>query len=200
MNASHFLDEAALEIARRLRLVCEAHEPSIGAHLDRVSHYACAIGSLMSLSPVELSLLRHAAPLHDIGKIGLPTELLNKPGSLTQEERRLVESHTVIGYRILEGSRSPLLQWSARIALSHHEAWNGTGYPHRLAGRNIPLEARVVAIADVYDALLSCRAYKPAWDEEAALDELRRQREKKFDPEILDLFLANVGSFATAEP
>jgi putative two-component system response regulator len=196
--ASSPLDRTGLEVAQRLRLVCEAHEPSIGPHLDRVSHYACAIARLLALDERQLTLIQHAAPLHDIGKVGIPSGLLCKPGSLTREERIQIQSHTVIGYRILDGSSSPLLQCAARIALSHHESWDGDGYPHRLRGHEIPLEARVVAIADVYDALLSSRAYKPAWDEDATLGELRRQRGKKFDPEILDLFLANVPVLAMA--
>jgi putative two-component system response regulator len=192
------VDETGVEIALRLRYACEAHEPSIGPHLDRVSHTSCLIARLMNLSEGHIAQLRHAVPLHDIGKIGLPTELLNKPTRLTAEEMTLVQSHTVLGHRILEGSDSPVIQCAARIALSHHESWDGSGYPHRIAGTDIPLDARIAAIADVYDALLSQRAYKAAWERAAVVGELQRLRGIKFDPEILDLFLENLAAIEVA--
>lgn len=185
-------DEVGLELAARLRLACEAHEPDIAAHLERVSHYSCLLARLYGLPEEQVRLLHHAAPLHDIGKIGLPTELLTKPERLTDDEMALVQSHTVIGHRILDGSRFEVLQCAARIALHHHESWDGHGYPHGLAGTAIPLDARIVAVADVYDALTSQRAYKPAWDVDATITELRRLRGVKFDPELLDLFLAEL--------
>lgn len=186
------IDPAGVEMALRLRYACEAHETSIGAHLDQVSHYSCMIARRLGLPEAQIECLRHATPLHDVGKIGLSTELLTKPTTLTEEEMETIRSHTVIGHRILAGSGSPVIQCAARIALSHHEAWNGDGYPHGLAGTNIPLDARITAIADVYDALLSQRAYKPAWKQDAVVDELQRLRAVKFDPDILDLFLENL--------
>lgn len=178
-----------IEIAVRLRLACEAHDTTISSHLDRVSRYACEIGRRMGLSQARIFELHHATPLHDVGKIGIPVELLNKPGRLTSDEMETVKSHTTIGHRMLEGSPWPIIQCAARIALSHHECWDGAGYPLGLAGEAIPLEARIVAVADVYDALMSQRAYKPAWEEDAVIAELRRLRGTKFDPTILDLFL-----------
>jgi putative two-component system response regulator len=192
------MDEPGVEMALRLRYACEAHEASIGPHLDRVSHYVCVIARLLDLPPTHIAFLRHAAPLHDVGKIGLPTELLTKPARLTDEEMTVVRSHTVIGHRILAGSRSPVIQCAARIALSHHEAWDGSGYPHALAGQDIPLDARITAIADVYDALLSQRAYKPAWEHNAVILELQRLRGVKFDPAILDVFLENLSEVNAA--
>jgi HD-GYP domain-containing protein (c-di-GMP phosphodiesterase class II) len=181
--------DPGMELAVRLRLACEAHDTSIGSHLDRVSRYACEIGRAMGLSEQQLFEIHHATPLHDVGKIGVPIEVLNKPGRLTREEMDVVKSHTVIGHRILDGSPWPLVQCAARIALSHHECWDGSGYPHGLRGEKIPLDARIVAVADVYDALMSQRAYKPAWEEDLVMAEMRRLRETKFDPGILDLFL-----------
>jgi HD-GYP domain-containing protein (c-di-GMP phosphodiesterase class II) len=178
-----------IEIAVRLRLACEAHDTSISSHLDRVSRYACEIGRLMGLDKTSIQELHYATPLHDLGKIGLPQDLLSKPGRLTREEMETIKSHSMIGYRMLEGSPWPIIQCAARIALSHHECWDGSGYPQGLAGENIPLDARIVAVADVYDALLSQRAYKPAWEEDLVIAEMRRMRETKFDPAILDLFL-----------
>lgn len=187
-----------VEIAVRLRLACEAHDTSISSHLDRVSRYACEIGRLMGLGEARVLELHHATPLHDVGKIGLPQELLNKPGRLTREEMEIIKSHSVIGYRMLDGSPWPLIQCAARIALSHHECWDGSGYPQGLAGETIPLDARIVAVADVYDALMSQRAYKPAWEEDLVIAEMRRLRETKFDPAILDLFLNHLPAMAVA--
>jgi putative two-component system response regulator len=195
MSASPFADPG-VEMAVRLRQACEVHDPRIVSHLDRVSRYACEIGRLAGLPTARLIGLHYAAPLHDIGKIGLPLGLLNKPGLLTAEERELVQSHTVIGHRILEGSTWPVIRCAAEIALSHHECWDGSGYPHGVSGDRIPLDARIVAVADVFDALISHRAYKPAWEEEEAIAEMRRLRQTKFDPEILDLFMAHLPDMA----
>src|SRR5688500_16556213 len=118
------IDHAGIEMALRLRYACEAHETSIGPHLDRVSHYACVVARLLGLPAAQIEILRNAVPLHDVGKIGLPTELLSKPTRLTEDEMDVVRSHTLIGHRILANSSSPLIQCAARIALSHHEAWD----------------------------------------------------------------------------
>lgn len=190
-DATSFTDPG-MEMAWRLRLACEAHDATISPHLDRVSRYACDIGRLMGLSTVQLDELRHATPLHDLGKIALPLEILNKVGRLTAEEMAIIKTHTVIGHRILDGSAWSVMQCAARIALSHHECWNGTGYPHQLRGDEIPLDARIVAVADVYDALMSQRAYKPAWEEDMVIAEMRRLRDDKFDPAILDLFIEHL--------
>ena len=192
MNLPAVFADPGVELAARLRVACEAHDPSISQHLDRVSRYACDIGRLMGFTEAQLVELRHATPLHDIGKIAMPLEILNKTGRLTNEEMDTIKLHTVIGHRILDGSSWPVLQCAARIALSHHECWSGNGYPHNLVGAAIPLDARIVAVADVYDALLSQRAYKPAWEEDMVMAEMRRLRETKFDPAILDLFVENL--------
>jgi len=195
MSASPFPDPG-VEMAIRLRQTCEVHDARIASHLDRVSRYACEIGRLAGLPVSRLIELHYAAPLHDIGKIGLPLALLNKAGSLTDKERELVKSHTVIGHRILDGSSWPVISCAAQIALSHHECWDGSGYPHGLSREKIPLDARIVAVADVFDALISHRAYKPAWEEEHAIAEMLKLRGSKFDPEILDLFLQHLPGMA----
>lgn len=192
MNRSDVYSDPGVEMALRLRWACEAHETSIASHLDRVSRYACDLGRLMGLSEDKLADLHHATPLHDLGKIALPLDILNKVGRLTTAEMETIKTHTVIGHRILDGSPYSVMQCAARIALSHHECWDGTGYPHQLAGEAIPLDARIVAVADVYDALMSQRAYKPAWEEDMVLAELRRLRGTKFEPAILDLFVENL--------
>lgn len=195
MNLFSITDPGA-ELALRMRYACEAHDSTIASHLDRVSTYACEIGRRLGYSDAKLTELRLATPLHDVGKIGLPIALLRKPGKLTAEEMVQIRSHTVIGYRILEASPWPVIQCAARIALFHHEDWSGTGYPQGKAGTDIPLDARIVAVADVYDALMSDRAYKPAWEEERVLGEMRRLRGLKFDPELLDIFLEQLPKIA----
>lgn len=188
--------DPGVEMAVRLRRACEAHDTTISSHLDRVAHYACEIARLLGLPERQIVELHHATPLHDMGKIGIPIDVLNKPGRLTREEMEIVKSHTVLGHRILDGSDFPVIQCAARIALCHHESWDGSGYPQGLRGNNIPLDARIVAVADVYDALMSQRSYKPAWEEEVVIDEMRALRERKFDPEILDLFLGKLSAIA----
>lgn len=190
--------DPGVEMALRLRHACEAHDSTIGSHLDRVSRYACEIGRLAGWSEARLLELYHATPLHDVGKIGVPTEILNKPGALTSAEMEVIKQHTLIGHRMLEGSKWPVMQCAAVIALSHHECWDGRGYPHGLSGARIPLEARIVAVADVYDALISQRAYKPAWEEDRVITEMRQMRAAKFDPEILDLFVGNLPEIVAA--
>jgi len=190
MSLTSALDHG-VEIALRLRRACEAHCPDICSHLDRVSRMAGELGRLVGVPKTELTELSYAATLHDIGKIGIPHELLNKPGDLTAAEMSVVKQHTVLGYRILEGSDWPVLQRAAQVALSHHECWDGRGYPQGLVGTQIPLEARLVSLADVYDALISPRAYKPVWTDEHAVAAMRELRGAKFDPELFDLFVAH---------
>jgi putative two-component system response regulator len=141
--------------------------------------------------------ITRAAPLHDIGKVGLRRSLLEKPGSLDPNEMRIIQSHTRIGHDLLAGSPWPTLQCAARIAHSHHENWDGSGYPDGLSGEAIPLEARIVAVADVYDALLATRPYKPAWPEDRVIAELTRLRGIKYEPTLIDLFLAHLPAIRT---
>jgi len=195
MSTGYTVDPG-VEMAVRLRQACEVHDATIAKHLDRVSRYTGELGRLLGLPTARLIELHYASPLHDIGKIGLPIELLNKPGRLTTEEWNAIRTHTTLGHRILQGSEWPVIQVAAQIALSHHECWDGTGYPHGIKGEDIPLAARIVAVADVYDALISQRAYKPAWEEGRVLAELRAGRGRKFDPAVLDVFLEHISEMA----
>jgi putative two-component system response regulator len=181
-----------LEMILRLRQVCEAHDPTIAGHLDNVARYASQLARLLGLPREQVSDIDYAAPLHDIGKIGLRRTLLEKPGALDRNEMMTIQSHTQIGYQILADSPWPVIQCAARIARSHHENWDGTGYPNGLKGEEIPLEARIVSVADVYDALLSVRVYKRAWSEQQVMAELNRLRGIKFEPALIDLFLENL--------
>jgi putative two-component system response regulator len=147
------------------------------------------IGGALGLARDEVELIRRAAPLHDLGKIGIPDEILLKPGALTDDEFELMRNHTTIGARILSGSRFPHLQFAEDIALTHHERWDGNGYIG-LEGDAIPLVGRIVAVADVFDALTHERPYKPAWDEADAVDEIGGQAGRQFDPTVVEAFLA----------
>lgn len=184
--------DPGVEMALRLRLVSEVHDKSLHGHLDRVAHYACNLARRLELPSELLYTLAYAAPLHDIGKLSLSPALLAKPGGLTEAEMEEVKKHTVLGHKILCGSRWPVMQSAARIALSHHENWDGSGYPFGLMGEKIPIDAQIVSISDVYDALHSKRTYKPAWDTASVVTEMKRLRGIKFDPTLLDLFLADL--------
>ena len=151
----------------------------------------------LGLPEVEAERIGHAAVLHDVGKVGIPDRVLRKRGLFDGAERALMQTHAAVGAEILDGSDSELIQLAAVIARSHHERWDGTGYPDRLAGEAIPLPARICAVADVFDALLAERTYKPGWPLQDALDELLAQRGAQFDPAVIDAFLALV---PTLEP
>jgi len=183
------LREAHLETLRRLSRAVEYHDGETGAHIERVGEHAAAIARARGLGEQEVELLRLAAPLHDIGKIGVPADLLNKRGPLDGEERRLMQTHTELGNELLGGSGNELLDLAATIAWTHHERWDGNGYPRGLRGDEIPLEGRIVAIADVFDAITSDRPYRAARSVDEAIAVIASQRGKGFDPDVVDAFL-----------
>ncbi|TMG71527.1 MAG: HD domain-containing protein, partial [Betaproteobacteria bacterium] len=154
-------------------------------HLVRMAKYSSLIARSVGLSSAEQDAIELAAPMHDIGKIGIPDRILQNPGRLDGEDLRVMQSHARIGYDMLKDSSSGYLQMAAVIALGHHEKYDGSGYPTGLKGDHIPLEARIVAIADVYDALTSVRPYKPAWPVEDALIYMEKQAGKHFDPRLV---------------
>jgi putative two-component system response regulator len=160
-----------------------------GAHANRVAAMSGAVAAALGLPKDSARQIEQAAPLHDIGKVAIPSAILLKNGPLTAEERRVMEQHTIIGARMLDGSGMPVLEVAQAIALNHHERWDGAGYPNALSGPRIPLPGRIVAIADVFDALTSDRPYKRAWPLAQALDEIRSLRGTHFDPSITDAFL-----------
>jgi putative two-component system response regulator len=183
------LAEAQLEILDRLATVAEYRDDNTGQHTQRVGKLAAMIAQGLGQSQDQVELLRLAAPLHDIGKIGLPDRVLMKEGKLTPEEFAIIKSHTNIGSEILQKSKFSLLQVAREIAASHHEKWDGSGYPQGLQGEHIPLSGRIVAIADVFDALTHARPYKKAWALDEALMEIQRQSGKHFDPHLIDVFM-----------
>jgi putative two-component system response regulator len=187
------LRRAELEIAGRLAAVAELKDYSNAEHTMRVGELSAAIGRGMRLPTDQVALLRRAAPLHDLGKLAIPDALLLRPGPLTLGEMDLVKFHTTIGARLLSGSRSRLLQMAEEIALYHHENWDGTGYTPGLAAETIPLPGRIVAVADVWDALTHERPYKSAWTGEEALAWIRSQAGQKFDPAAVDALILALG-------
>jgi putative two-component system response regulator len=184
------LEEARLEILNRLAIAAEFRDDGTGEHQQRVGRNSALLARTLRLDEEDVALIRRAAPLHDIGKIGIPDSVLLKKGPLRQDQIELMQTHTLIGARILSGSGVPLLDMAAQIASTHHERWDGKGYPHGLSGNEIPLVGRIVAVADVFDALTHSRAYKRAWTPQRAIDEIVRQRGRQFDPAVVDAFAA----------
>ncbi|HUX19608.1 MAG TPA: HD domain-containing phosphohydrolase [Spirochaetia bacterium] len=183
--------EAHLDTINRLAIAAEYKDEDTAEHIYRMAHYATMIGQLVGMTTAETDALYYASFMHDVGKIGTPDEILLKPGKLTAGERLKMQEHTLIGARILGKSPSSLLQTGEIVALTHHEKWDGTGYPNGLVGEGIPLWGRICAIADVYDALTSKRPYKEPFPQKKAIEILRQGRGSHFDPQLLDLFLEN---------
>jgi putative two-component system response regulator len=183
------LDEARLEILERLARAAEYRDDETGLHTQRVSRIAALLAECLGVGPDEVELIRRASPLHDIGKIGIPDRVLLKDGPLDLAETKLMQSHTIIGAKILSGSRVPLLHVGKHIALTHHEWWDGTGYPSGLSSEAIPLAGRLVAVADVFDALTHHRPYKEAWPSHHAVREIERYTGTQFDPAVVAGFL-----------
>jgi putative two-component system response regulator len=179
------------EALLRLSRAAEYHDDDTGVHIVRIGFLAEALALHLGQPAPWATLLRQAAPMHDIGKIGVPDAVLKKPGSLTEAERAVMCDHPRIGAEILGRSRIPLFQLAAEVALAHHERWDGSGYPAGLAGESIPLSGRIVAVVDFYDALTMDRCYRPAFSDERALAMLAEQRGRAFDPRVVDSFLAH---------
>ena len=182
------LQETRLEIVRRLGRAVEYRDNETGLHVIRMSHYAASLGRVAGMSPTECETLLHACPMHDIGKIGIPDRILLKPDRLDPDEWAVMKTHTTIGAELLSGHDSDIMQMAHQTALTHHEKWDGTGYPQGLNREDIPLVGRITAICDVFDALTSTRPYKPAWSVEEAIAELKELRGTHFDPTLIDLF------------
>ncbi|HEY0928999.1 MAG TPA: HD domain-containing phosphohydrolase [Gemmatimonas sp.] len=186
--------ETRLQIVQCLGKAAEFKDSETGMHVVRMSHYARIVGAALGYTNAAADDLLHAAPMHDIGKIGIPDAILQKAGALTQVERTIMEQHTVIGARIIGEHATGMLQMAGIIALNHHEKWDGTGYPNRLSGDEIPHVARVVAVADVFDALTSDRPYKRAWSTDEAFAFIRRECGTHFDPAVAEAFADSFGA------
>jgi putative two-component system response regulator len=184
------LERARLETLQRLALAAEYRDDTTYEHTERVARTSAMLAESLGWPEHETTLLRQAAPLHDIGKLAVPDAVLLKPGKLTPEEFEEIKGHAEAGASILASSTSEVLVLARQIALSHHEWWDGSGYPHGADGNDIPLSGRIVALADVFDALTHQRPYKRAWPIDEAVSEITRLRAKQFDPELVEIFLS----------
>lgn len=192
-------NEALKEVTRahhealmHLSIAADLKDDDTGVHIIRIGYLAEALALCLGQSRGYASMLRKAAPMHDIGKIGIPDNVLKKAGALNAEERQTMNLHTKMGADILGRSRIEVFQLAAEVALTHHERFDGTGYPHQLAGTDIPLSGRITAVVDFFDALTMDRVYRPAFSLEKALEMLLAERGKAFDPRLVDVFMANV--------
>ena len=186
------LRQTRLQIVLCLGRASEYKDNETGWHVLRMSHYSRILALAAGFDEAAAEDLMHAAPMHDVGKIGIPDAVLQKPGPLDDREWEIMKRHPLIGAEILGQHQSGLLAMAQRIAVAHHEKWDGSGYPNGVAGEDIPIEARIIAIADVFDALTSVRPYKEAWPVEKAVDHLRAHAGKHFDPRLIELFIGEL--------
>jgi putative two-component system response regulator len=182
------VESAGMDALRRLAMAAEYRDDNTHEHTQRVGDLAARLARQLGHDDHDVRLIREAAPLHDLGKIAIPDNVLLKPGRLTAEEFEVVKTHAVLGARVLAGGESDLLHAAERIARAHHERWDGSGYPDGLAGADIPLEGRLVHVADVFDVLVHERPYKDSWTVEAATDEILRGAGTQFDPDVVQAF------------
>ncbi|MFC1486041.1 HD-GYP domain-containing protein, partial [Candidatus Latescibacterota bacterium] len=186
------LQEAYHDTVHRLVLAAEYKDPETGRHIERIGRYCALLAEKLGLPNDECQDILYAAPMHDIGKIGIPDDILMKPSRLTNEEFEVIKTHTILGANLVANSHAASLQLAGQIAITHHEKWNGEGYPRGLSGDEIPLVGRIVALADVFDAITSKRPYKDAYPVETACDIIKRERGRHFDPDMADIFLENL--------
>lgn len=186
------LEATRLEVVRRLGRAAEYKDNETGMHVVRMSKIAQLLAQAMGMSEDDTKLLLHASPMHDIGKIGIPDNVLLKPGKLDPDEWEVMKTHAQIGAEILGDHESPLMQMARLVAMTHHEKWDGSGYPKGLKGEEIPLVGRITAVADVFDALTSERPYKKGWPIEEAVQFIKDQAGSHFDPAVVEQFVNNV--------
>jgi len=184
------LEEAQVEVLERLASAAEFRDDDTGRHTRRVGEIAAQLGRLLGFDDQRVEIVQRAAVLHDVGKIGIPDNILRKPGALTAAERRIMCTHTTIGARMLSGGSSAMVRAAELIARSHHEHWDGSGYPDGLSGERIPMEARLVAAADYFDAMTHDRPYRSAWPLEQVMTDIEAARGTHFDPRVVDALLA----------
>lgn len=191
-EATEELRKTQLEIIHRLGHAAEYKDNETGFHIIRMSLYCGVLARSLGMSAEECEMIESASPMHDVGKIGIPDRVLLKPGKLDAAEWAIMQKHAEIGADMLAGSNSPMIQMAELIAMTHHEKWNGNGYPRGLIGEEIPLVGRIVAVCDVFDALTSERPYKHAWTVEASIAEIVRGAGQHFDPQLVELFALNL--------
>lgn len=182
------------EILHTLGNVCESRSKETANHVIRVAHYSELLAKGYGLDSVHVDLIKRASPMHDIGKVAIPDSILKKEGPLTDDERVIMNTHVDEGYELLRKSEKPLFKVASLIAYEHHEKWDGTGYPRGLKGKDISVEGRITALADVFDALSAKRCYKPAWPDDKVLKLLNEENGKHFDPDLIELFFNNLST------
>lgn len=196
---THKLELAQFELLRCLAKATEYRDDATGEHTQRVGELSARLAHSVGMDPETTEMIRLAAPLHDVGKIGVPDTILLKPGKLTEEEFGMMKHHTLIGKEILSDMQFPILKLAGEITLTHHECWDGSGYPNGLKGDQIPLAGQIVSLVDMFDALTHRRPYKPAWSVAEALAEIEKQKGKKFNPELVEAFLKMMKPSLAAE-
>ncbi len=189
LGIAQAIEQAQIKGLQQLAVASAYRDPETGRHTARMSRYCAVLAEAAGLSRSECRMILQASRMHDIGKVWIPDEVLLKPGKLDADEWALIKTHAPIGGAMLAGGGTSLAEMAKTIALTHHERWDGSGYPRGLHGEDIPLVGRIAALADVFDALTSERTYKRAWSVEEAVDEIRRQRGRHFDPRLVDTFL-----------
>jgi len=191
------IEETQQEVVFTMGSIGESRSKETGNHVKRVAEYTYLIAKHLGLAEKECEMLKQASPMHDIGKVAIPDAVLNKPGHFNEEEREIMNTHAQLGFDMLQSSKRPLLKMAATVAYEHHEKWDGTGYPNKLAGEEIHIYGRITALADVFDALGSSRVYKSAWNDERIFTMFKEERGKHFDPQIVDIFFDNLDEFLT---
>ena len=189
------IEETQKEVVFTMGAIGESRSKETGNHVKRVAEYSYLLAQLYGLPQDECTRLKEASPMHDIGKVAIPDAVLNKPGRFDAQERKIMDTHAQLGYDMLKGSKRALLNAAATVAYEHHEKWDGTGYPRKIAGENIHIYGRITALADVFDALGSDRCYKKAWEDEKIFALFKEERGKHFEPRLIDLFFENVEKF-----
>ena len=189
------IEETQREVVFTMGAIGESRSKETGNHVKRVAEYTYLLAKFYGLPEKECDMLKQASPMHDIGKVAIPDAILNKPGRFNDEERAIMDTHAQLGYDMLQSSHRPLLKMAATVAYEHHEKYNGTGYPNKLAGEDIHIYGRITALADVFDALGSARVYKPAWDDERIFKMFKEERGEHFDPKLVDIFFDHLDEF-----
>jgi len=194
-KAHQELKESHIDSIHRLVMAAEYKDEDTGDHIVRIGQYGLLMAEKLNLSPEFKETIYYASPMHDIGKIGIPDKIILKPGKLTSEEFEIIKTHTLIGARLLSKANSKILHMAREIALTHHEKFNGKGYPHQLKGDDIPISGRIAALADTFDALTSKRPYKDPYPPNVTFDIMMKERGEHFDPDVLDTFINNFDQF-----
>ena len=183
------------EVVFTVGAIAESRSEETGRHVKRVAEYSKLLAVLSGFPIHEADIVALASPMHDLGKVGIPDDILNKPGPLTDSEREIMDQHVILGYNMLKHSKHQIMQTAAIIALEHHEKWDGSGYPYQKTGEEIHIFGRITALADVFDAISSKRCYKESWSDEESFELIRAEKGKHFDPNLVDLFFDNIDQF-----